>query len=601
MEQKKYRFLGNMKFHFGNLMRWYPGYLAVGVLAIVPEVGKNFAGVVMARVFAAGLEERWELSAYLGGLAAVSIALLLCTVAQTGLSINQSRIEYIYIFRYEFLIAQKKMRTDYELQESKRFRELAQKVRGELWDFHEKMGEMKRFGYGAAGCIIFGSILAAQNPWLLLLLLISAFINYLMFCLSRRAEIARKDDKAGATQEMKYIKINSSDISSGKDIRLYRMADWFLSIYQSAFDRKKQADRVIWNWYFSANVVNAVLQLLRDILVYCYLIVQICQGKLSAADFVYYTGLVVALSDWLWSTVDGLHELGGASFCIACIREFLDQPDRAESGEAGLVKEVEGKPVTVEFKHVFYRYPGAQKDTIRNLSLTLRAGEKLAMVGLNGAGKTTFVKLLCRLYHPTQGEILVNGIPAERFTREEYFSLLSVLFQDSAFLPVSVDENIASAAEAELNGERLEWACCAAGVGEKLEKLPQRGKTHMLREVWDDAVDFSGGERQRLLLARAVYKNSSLLILDEPTAALDPISEQEIYLRYQSLAEGRTCIFISHRLASTRFCDRIVLLQDGQIVEEGTHTELLARKGRYCRLFEVQSAYYNQEKEGQEA
>lgn len=601
MEKKKYRFWGNMKFHFGNLLRWYPGFLAAGALAAVPEVGKIFAGVVMARVFAAGLEEGWELSVYLESLAAVSAALLLCTVAQIGLGIYRRRTRFIYISRYEFLIAQKKMRTDYELLESKRFRELAQKVRDECWNFQEKMGEMERFGYGVAGCVVFGGVLAAQNPWILLLLMISAAINYMMFCLSRRAEILRKDDRAKASQEMKYIKINSGDISSGKDIRLYRMADWFLSIYQSAFARKKQVDREIWNWYFSSNVVDAALQFLRDSLVYCYLIAKICQGELSAADFVYYTGLVASLSDWLWSTVNGLHELGGASFCIACIREFLDQPDRIERGEAGLVKGMEGKPVTVEFRHVSYRYPGAQEDTIRDLSLTLRAGEKLAMVGLNGAGKTTFVKLLCRLYHPTQGEILINGISAERFTRAEYFSLLSVLFQDSAFLPVSVDENTASLEEEELDRERLEWAYRAAGVKEKLDKLPRRGKTHLLREVWDDAVDFSGGERQRLLLARAVYKNSSLLILDEPTAALDPLSEQEVYLRYRSLAEGRTCVFISHRLASTRFCDRIVLLQDGQIMEEGTHAELLALGGSYCRLFEMQSAYYNQKEEVQEA
>lgn len=604
MEKKKYGFVGNMRFHFGNMLRWYPGMFAAGFGLIVPEVAGALGNVVLARVFAAGLEEKWELSLYLGRLVAVSALLLLCTLVQSGLFRYQDGKKRLYIYRYEFLVAQKKMTTDYEILESKGFQDLAKKVKGELWyggGFYEKTGEIDKFLCGISGCVIFGTLLAAQNPWILLFLLISVIINYANHCLCKRAEYRRKDLKAAAWREMEYVQEKSGDISAGKDIRIYRMADWFLSIYQEAFGRHKKADREIWNWYGASNAVNATLVFGRDILVYAYLILQICRGKLSAADFVYFTGLVASLSDWLWKTADGLHELGGASFCISCIREFLDQPDRAEGGRAGLGTDIAGKPVTVEFRHVSYRYPGAQADTLRDLNLTLRAGEKLAMVGLNGAGKTTFVKLLCRLYHPTEGEILINGIPSGDFTREEYFSLLSVLFQNSAFLPVSVDENTASLPEDKLDQKRLCRAYDVSGIKEKLEGLDRKGKTHMLREVWDDAVDFSGGERQRLLLARAVYQNSSLLILDEPTAALDPIAEHEVYLHYSSLAEGRTCIFISHRLASTRFCDRIVLLQDGRIAEEGTHEELLALGGSYSHLFAVQREYYRQKGEEQEA
>lgn len=603
MGKKKYGFVGNMRFHFGNMLRWYPGMFAAEFLLIVPEIAGPLGNVTLARVFAAGLEEKWELPLYLGRLTAVSVLLFACALLLAGLSGYLGGQKRLYIYRYEFLVAQKKMTADYELLESKGFQELAKKVKGELWyggGFYEKIGEIDRFLCGISGCVVSGALLAAQNPWILLFLILSVILNYTFFSLCRKAEYRRKDLKAAAWREMGYVQEKSGDISAGKDIRLYRMADWFLSIYEEAFDRHKKADREIWNWYGASNMVNATLVFLRDILVYGYLIVQICQGRLSAADFVYFTGLVVSLSDWLWKTAVGLHELGGASFCIACIREFLDQPDRTETGRAGLAKEMEKKPVTVEFRHVFYRYPGAQADTIRDLNLTIEAGEKLAMVGLNGAGKTTFVKLLCRLYHPTQGEILINGIPIDEFTREEYFSLLSVLFQNSTFLPVSVDENTASLTEGELDQKRLEWAYRVSGIGEKLEKLEKKGKTHMLREVWDDAVDFSGGERQRLLLARAVYQTSSLLILDEPTAALDPIAEHEMYLRYSALAEGRTCVFISHRLASTKFCDRIVLLQDGRIAEEGTHEELLALGGSYSRLFAVQREYYSQKREERE-
>lgn len=604
MEKNAYGFWGNMNYHFRNMLRWYPGLFVAGALAVVPEVAAPLAGAVMARVFTAGLEQGWTLPSYLGSMAAVIAVLVLCAVAQAGLSGYRAREKTLYINQYEFLVAQKKMRADYELLESERFQKLAQRVRGELWyggGFLEKMEEIDKFFYNLAGSVAAGSILAAQNPWILLLLLLSAAVNYGLYRLCRRAELRYKDEKTAAWREMGYLTAKSGDISAGKDIRLYRMADWLLALYENAFDCHKKADREIWNRYFGANAANVLLVFLRDLLVYGWLIAQICGKKLSAADFVYFTGLVAAASEWMGRMVYSMYELGGASFCITCIREFLDQPDRAEHGQEGLADDAAGRPAAVEFRHVCYRYPGAKQDTIRDLCLTIRAGEKLAMVGLNGAGKTTFVKLLCRLYHPTRGEILINGIPAEHFTREEYFSLLSVLFQDSAFLPVSVEENIASAESDKPDRRRLEWACRASGTKERLEKLPLQGKTHMIREVWDDATDFSGGERQKLLLARAIYKRSSLLILDEPTAALDPIAEHEMYVRYGALSEGRTCIFISHRLASTRFCDRIVLLEGGRIAEEGTHEELLKRGGIYSRLFEVQSKYYSAEKEGQGA
>ena len=234
------------------------------------------------------------------------------------------------------------------------------------------------------------------------------------------------------------------------------------------------------------------------------------------------------------------------------------------------------------------------------MNLTITAGEKLAIIGLNGAGKTTLVKLICGFYTPSEGEILFNGVNIECFERRQYYSLVSVLFQDYVLLPITVRENISSLPADRTDENRMLGAMERADFLERYEKLPNKGDSLLGREINENAVDFSGGEKQKLLLSRALYKEAPLLILDEPTAALDPISENEIYMKYGEATKGRTSIYISHRLSSTRFCDRIILLEDGQIVESGTHDSLMAENGKYANLYELQSQYYkDEEKEKQ--
>ena len=249
----------------------------------------------------------------------------------------------------------------------------------------------------------------------------------------------------------------------------------------------------------------------------------------------------------------------------------------------------------VELRNVSYTYPGQPVPALSGINITIRPGEKLALIGLNGAGKTTLVKLICGFYRPAEGEIRINDIPSTEFSREEYYSLVSVLFQDSAMLPVSLDENLTGQQVEEIDRQRLRRALEMAGFLEKYESLPKKGDTVLVREANRCAADFSGGERQKLLFARALYRKAPLLILDEPTAALDPIAENALYLKYGEAAEGRTSVYISHRLSSTRFCDRILLLSRGEILEEGTHEELMKKGGRYAELYEIQSRYYREE------
>ena len=227
------------------------------------------------------------------------------------------------------------------------------------------------------------------------------------------------------------------------------------------------------------------------------------------------------------------------------------------------------------------------------MNLTIHPGEKLAIVGLNGAGKTTMVMLLCGFYDPTEGRVLLNGQDIREFNRRAYYKLFSAVFQGFSILDTTIAECVAQTAQ-EIDLEKVQRCLAQAGLTETMAKFPQGVNTHFGREVYLDGVQLSGGQTQRLMLARALYKDGPILVLDEPTAALDPIAENDIYQKYSDMTAGKTSVFISHRLASTRFCDRIVFIADGGIAEEGTHQALLAKGGAYARLFAVQSRYYQE-------
>ena len=315
---------------------------------------------------------------------------------------------------------------------------------------------------------------------------------------------------------------------------------------------------------------------------------------LGVPEFLLYFTAVSTFTNWVTGILQQVSKLHKESLDICCVREFLEYPEPFRFEEGKAVPRAEGYELKLE--NVSFRYPGAEEDTIHQLDLTVRPGEKLAIVGLNGAGKTTLVKLLCGLFDPTEGRVLLNGQDVREFNRREYYGLFSAVFQEFSILDVTVAENIAQ------TNENIDWAkiddCVEqAGLTKAIGELPKGLNTHVGREVYLDGVLFSGGQTQRLMLARALYKDGPILVLDEPTAALDPIAENDIYQKYNDMTRGKTSLFISHRLASTRFCDRILFVAEGHITEEGTHESLLARNGAYAKLFEVQSRYYQEGRE----
>ena len=307
----------------------------------------------------------------------------------------------------------------------------------------------------------------------------------------------------------------------------------------------------------------------------------------------YFTA-VSTFTNWVTGILQEVTKLHQESLDITCVREFLEYPEAFRFEEGMPVPKAEGYELRLE--NVSFRYPKADKDTIHNLNLTIHAGEKLAIVGLNGAGKTTLVKLLCGLLDPTEGKVLLNGQDIRKMNRREYYGLFSAVFQEFSVLNVTIAENITQTRD-NIDWQKVHSCIEKAGLSETIAELPDGLNTHVGREVYLDGVLFSGGQTQRLMLARALYKDGPILLLDEPTAALDPIAENDIYMKYNDMTKGKTSMFISHRLASTRFCDRIIFVSDGRITEEGTHESLLAKNGEYAKLFEVQSRYYQEGRE----
>lgn len=475
----------------------------------------------------------------------------------------------------------------------------------------------------AGGLLIYGLILLRQSLLVPLLVLIPALLVFLLKRKAMRRDHELRPAADEAARKMRYVEERGWDLRAGKDIRMYDLGGWLLGILKR--ERKTGETNVrLWeNGYLEANLCDALLCFARDAGAYLYFILQIVQGTLPVSDFVWYISVVASCQQACSALLENAELLGRLSFDYSRLRLFLESGKgdifqgtgvEEESGKTGAGAEGKGrktgfdsaapsrtkKAVGIELEHVSFTYPGSRVPTLKDLNLTIRPGEKIALVGLNGAGKSTLVKLLCGLYRPTSGTIRVGGRPLSSFGREEYFSMIAAVFQDVKLLPLTIAQNVASDNGEDIDRERVRQCLSLAGLWEMVDGLPQKEDTPLGRGVLDDGIELSGGERQKVWMARAFYKEAPIFILDEPTAALDPLAEQEIYEKYVQMSKGRTSLFISHRLASTRFCDRIVLLENGRITEQGSHEELMEKKGAYARLFEVQGKYYRKEESGKE-
>ena len=613
-----YGFLSNAAWHWREQFTREPKAAVSVLLLSFVAISLPLLNARLPKLVLQGLEERWELRRFAAVLLLLVAVLAVANMLQAALKAYMRRMQGPFEDDFNFRLLKKRLRVDYEILESRQFNEDAHAVYDSLYRPHSVVrdGSMiwQQSLTAAGGLLLYGLILLRQSPLVPLLVLVPALLVFLLKRKAMRRDHELRPAADEAARKMRYVEERGWDLQAGKDIRMYDLGGWLLGILKR--ERKTGETNVrLWeNGYFAANLCDAFLCFVRDAGAYLYFILQIVQGSLPVSDFVWYISVVASCQQACSAFLENVELLGRLSFDYSRLRLFLESGEGDIFQGTGAGAERSGKKVGtdsassprgkeavgIELEHVSFTYPGSRVPTLKDLNLAIRPGEKIALVGLNGAGKSTLVKLLCGLYRPTSGTIRVGGRPLSSFGREEYFSMIAAVFQDVKLLPLTIAQNVASDNGEDIDRQRVRQCLSLAGLWEMVDGLPQKEDTPLGRGVLDDGIDLSGGERQKVWMARAFYKEAPILILDEPTAALDPLAEQEIYEKYVEMSEGRTSLFISHRLASTRFCDRIWLMENGRITEQGSHEELMEKNGAYARLFAVQGKYYRKEESGKE-
>ena len=439
------------------------------------------------------------------------------------------------------------------------------------------------------GLLLYAGLIGSVHPAIILLLLVLSVLQFLSY--------RRRDDLSAIKLSQRYFQKQSYDTAAGKDVRLYQLGGWIDGVYRQINKRYQKILFHIRSAYFVNDLLTLTLQLLRGGICYGFLIYRLSHGTMTVSGFVLALGAVSGFSSYFNEITSALSKSVLCLEQIRWMREFLDLPLPAGHALPFRPEFDRMKPLEICFSHVSFSYPESEKKILDDVSFTLHAGEHTALVGINGAGKSTIVKLICGLYQPAEGSITVNGISLTNLNPAQYYEAVAAVFQDPFALSFSIAENVSCSTLEETDRDHCREALVRAGLWEKIAGLPQKEETYLGKDMTDDGVTLSGGEMQKLMMARALYKNCRLLLLDEPTAALDAISENEMYETYSTLLKNKTALFISHRLASTRFCDTILFLGNGRIKERGTHEELLALGGSYAHMFEVQSQYYQETEE----
>ena len=443
------------------------------------------------------------------------------------------------------------------------------------------------------GFVFYVILMSSVQPLLLIVILATTVISYLVGNYVNEWGYRHREEEAEMANQIYYLDRRVSDFSAAKDIRIFGLRPWFNEVYNkvvatyTAFHQKAQG---VYIW---ARIVDLVLTFLRNAIAYAYLIGLVIGNGLSVSEFLLFFSAVGGFTAWVTGILGGFNTLHKQSLDISTVRECLEYPEPFKFEDGEHIEAEADRLYEIRLENVSYRYPGSDKDTLTNINLTLHPGEKLAVVGLNGAGKTTLIKMICGFLDPTEGRVLLDGKDIRDYNRRDYYTMFSAVFQNFSLLAGTIATNVAQDSEG-IDMERVKECVDKAGLRKKVESLKDGYETYLNREVFEEAILLSGGETQRLMLARALYKDAPFIVLDEPTAALDPIAESEMYQKYNEMTSGKSSIYISHRLASTRFCDRIIMIADGGIGEEGTHEELLKAGGKYAELFEVQSKYYKE-------
>ncbi|MCU6430600.1 ABC transporter ATP-binding protein [Lacticaseibacillus paracasei] len=596
---KKYGLFNNLRWYLTYLRKDEPSLAWTATGLAIDKAAAALLGVFTPALLVGAIVQHATLGefAWLAGLTGLGLAItseveyLLMTFDIKGTSLRT---------QIEMDFHQQQWDLDYDQISSGKIQDLAHTAfsKGLSWTY---AGAEAIYIYGRgtlidiATLLVFLATLSTVIPWVFALVLLSAAISYAGLSWYRKWYQTNNVNWNKLSRQQAYISRNAYALENGKDIRMFGMASWYhthldrLLSLQDAWQRRNSLR------HFLGAQVGELAGLCRDALVYGSLVIAVIQGSLSIAQFTLMFGMTngfITLLDQLLKDFNGLQT---ASIDLQELREFMTLKPRTPARPLTTSEQTQltQRPVTIHFDHVTFRYPEAKAASLKDVSFTLEAGQKLAIVGVNGAGKSTLARLMMGLLHPTSGTITINGLNADLLPLSTRFAMFAPVFQETIVLALSLADNVALTNPPQL--QRVESALKDAGLADFVATLPQKANTPMTRYTRDDGIELSGGQSQKLMLARALYKDAPVLVLDEPTAALDAIAENEVYQEYAQLASGKTSLFISHRLASTRFCDAILFMEHGQVLESGTHDQLIAKNGHYSQMFQIQSKYYQPE------
>ena len=490
--------------------------------------------------------------------------------------------------------------TDFKNMESPDFLDCAQRAKTALnrgKGFHGVLYQSRNFIAQGTLMILSAALIGIQNILMMIIFIVISFgIVKISSFFTKRDKIKFSDAMAPTWRKMNYLESTTKNFDFAKDIRLFNMSNAFFNQLSGVNETYKELNRKHHNRMVLWEVSLGSVLIVQKILMYTWLVYNVVTGAYQISDFVLYVGLVstfhasVGYVNWIYS------DMITNSLMINDYRNFVDWKEDRETADEkdGHITEINLDKFEFRFENVSFKYPGHDNYVLKNVNLTIKNGAKLAVVGVNGAGKTTFIKLMMKLYEPSEGRILLNDVDIKEYNREEYFKLFSPVFQNVECFAMPIYQNISFAEEDKTDMNKINEVLEQSGLSEKINSYEKGIHTNLLKIFDKEGIDLSGGEKQRLAMARALYKDGKVVILDEPTAALDALAEDRMYREFENMIYGKTAVFISHRLGSTRFCDKIAMFEDGTIVEEGTHEELMAKNGKYAYMFGIQSQYYDE-------
>ncbi|MEF9958767.1 MAG: ABC transporter ATP-binding protein [Niameybacter sp.] len=562
--------------------------LPLFILQQVIEISSNMVYLFFPKLIVDEIFGEGRLQYILVILIALSIILLVITLMKNFINKIISKSKDAFEKKQEHYFAQHAIKLKYTHIESKEVQDLCERAVRNVNVLEIITSTIGGIGTIGTLLVVVG-LITNLNPLLLMVVVMTVFINVLVGTRLKVIAFETGQQTAIYSRRIQYTNKLMLNWEYAKEIRINSLHAFLQEKWNEEYKEYTKFCTKRTNKYYNYMYITRILDSVQYFFIYGLLAYYVVYRNLSMGDFILYTGATTQVKDGLTNLINYWRDIQLKAAFIDSFRAYFNLEEEVKDGILNVQHILqEAQNIEIEFKDVGFKYPKMEQYVLRNVSCKIANGEKISIVGANGAGKTTFIKLLCRFYEPTEGTILINGVSIGEIKLEEYYKLLSVVFQDYKLFPFSVRDNVVLGNS--LDSERVQEAIDIAGLK---NKFLHRGLDTTIYKILDEeGIEFSGGEGQKLVIARTWYKDAPIVILDEPTAALDPISEYEMYKHFNEFVGKKTTIFVSHRLASCKFCDKVFVFDKNTIVEEGTHQALMVKDGLYAAMFSKQAKFY---------